>query len=131
MPGRKGNKSLNKETNKNMARKINMELTAAIRRGGALNKGNTVLKWVGDCWSVELHGNRIAHYEAGQHLLHLDCCGWHTPVTRDRLNAICEAVGLPDAYRIKHGALLYNGSAWPRNTFAVRWDNVEQEYRAI
>lgn len=41
-----------------------------------------------------LHGNRIASID-GDGLLNLSDCGWKTSTTKERLNAILEAMRLP------------------------------------
>ena len=54
--------------------------------------------------SVYLHGNLIAQYSTGQWGFKL--CGWNTPTTRSRINAIAEAYGC-DKVRQSKGKLYY------------------------
>jgi hypothetical protein len=102
-----------------MACKIDIQLIDAIQLGCYLKTSNTCVKWYGDSWEVILHGNVIARYEAKQQLLHLDCCGRHTAITRDRLNAICKSVGIALRYHIKDSVIMYGLDPGDRNTFNI------------
>lgn len=42
---------------------------------------------------ITYHGNFIAGWTVGDHLLTLSCAGWHTSTTADRLNQISHANG--------------------------------------
>ena len=75
-------------------RKIEREMIQAIVDRRGWHKSNTVVK-VHNPHHVEvlLHGNSIAHYYSdGAGVLEIDHCGWTTPTTKSRLNAILQLV---------------------------------------
>jgi hypothetical protein len=76
-------------------RKIAIELTAALKSGKSFNKGNTVYNHpVG---SILFHGSLIATGINWGDNSHVRCSfsGYATPTTRDRINAVRSALGLP------------------------------------
>ena len=75
-------------------RKIEREMIQAIVDRRGWHKSNTMVK-VHSPHHVEvlLHGNSIAsYYSDGAGVLELRHCGWTTPTTKSRLNAICQFV---------------------------------------
>lgn len=58
--------------------------------------------------SIFLFGNKIAQYVGKEQKLILDTCGWDTPTTARRLNAICNAFGLDISVSIKKQCLGFN-----------------------
>ena len=75
-------------------RKIEREMIQAMVDRRGWHKSNTMVK-VHSPHHVEvlLHGNSIAdYYSDGAGVLELRHCGWTTPTTKSRLNAICQFV---------------------------------------
>ena len=75
-------------------RKIEREMIQAIVDRRGWHKSNTAVK-VHSPHHVEvlLHGNSIAsYYSDGAGVLELRHCGWTTPTTKSRLNAILQFV---------------------------------------
>jgi hypothetical protein len=79
-------------------RKIEQDMVAAILAGKGFNRGNTCVT-VHDRYdgvtvtSVELHGNLIAQASSYDgDMWGFKLCGWNTPTTRSRINAIMGAV---------------------------------------
>lgn len=76
-------------------RAITADVIAAIVKGRSLNKQNTTVEHADGRVAVKLHGHQIAtiHAPAGRaSSVELTTCGYHTGVTRDRLNAVIEAL---------------------------------------
>lgn len=75
-------------------RKIEQAMIAAIRDYRPWRDGNTAYDGAG---TVTLHGNAIAKFEdspegkRGSILFNL--CGWNTPTTRSRINALANEFG--------------------------------------
>lgn len=82
-------------------RKIEKEMVAAIKAGKSWNKDNTqvtvnVREDGATITSVYLHGNLIA--QTGKDGTWGFClCGWNTPTTRSRINAVIHCVFPADA----------------------------------
>jgi hypothetical protein len=71
-------------------RVVTRKITAAWRQGKWLTLGNTRT----DGRNIYLHGNCIARTtQDGQ--IQISTSGWNTLTTRERLNGILNAVGLP------------------------------------
>lgn len=77
------------------------KMIEALREGKNVGIANTMVIE----GAVYLHGNKIAHYDAGKAMLWLDACGWHTTTTRSRLDALCVALDTGYRARIKNGVL--------------------------
>lgn len=89
---------------------------------GSANTGvySTPADRIGGKWSVlvRLHGNMIAtlnFYQSGAPYIELNLCGWNTPTTRSRINAILVEFGSGRVYQ-KDFAPRYAG---PRGDHAV------------
>ena len=66
-------------------RQIEKDMLAAIaRKDQSWNQANTAVYIVGDCVEVFLHGHLIAARDGWR----FNLCGWNTPTTRSRLNAL-------------------------------------------
>lgn len=74
-------------------RKITQNAATAFKERRAYSNANTSVLRRGDETTLVLHGNAIAS-QIGN-LLIITNCGWNTPTTKDRLNAI-----LPNGYYI-------------------------------
>lgn len=84
-------------------RKIEREMCAAICNGRGFQSTNTRVVWDGNECRVYLHGHNIAHMQNGLWLFNL--CGWNTPTTRSRINAIARDSGA-------HGVCTRKGVAY-------------------
>lgn len=78
-----------------MARKIEQQITNAIRSRRNFIGGNTAVRVIQNAPHapdiiVQLHGNTIAKLIAGK--LTLDWCGWNTPTTSSRLGCVLDAL---------------------------------------
>ena len=75
-------------------RKIEREMIQAIVDRRGWHKSNTMVRVLNPHRvEVLLHGNRIAsYYSDGAGVLEIDHCGWTTPTTKSRLNAILQFV---------------------------------------
>ena len=71
-------------------RKIEQQMQAAIATRSNWSKSNTSVSVDSEGFtSVRLHGNRIAEIEPNGDII-LSSCGWDTPTTKSRLNAILD-----------------------------------------
>ena len=71
-------------------RKIEQQMQAAIATRTNWSKSNTSVSVDSEGFtSVRLHGNRIAEIEPNGDII-LSSCGWDTPTTKSRLNAIVD-----------------------------------------
>jgi len=71
-------------------RKIEQEMQTAIRNRTDWKKSNTSVDVDSEGFtSVRLHGNRIAEIEPNGDII-LSSCGWDTPTTKSRLNAVLD-----------------------------------------
>ena len=77
-------------------KKIERLMCERIMGHKKLKRGNTRVEIINDeALVIMLHGNPIASVHYGNREVVLDHCGWQTTVTKNRLNAVCEALGLP------------------------------------
>lgn len=83
-------------------RQIEKSMLAAIRSGRSWKQDNTEVITDKGVSRVYLHGNLIADVQHGR-VVAFSLCGWNTPTTRSRLNAL----GLD--VRCKNGRAVYNG----------------------
>ena len=73
-----------------MTRKIERQMQAAIATRTDWHKSNTSVDVDSEGYTtVRLHGNRIAEIEPNGDII-LSSCGWSTPTTKSRLNAILD-----------------------------------------
>ena len=73
-----------------MTRKIERQMQAAIATRTDWRKSNTSVSVDSEGFtSVRLHGNRIAEIDPNGDII-LSSCGWDTPTTKSRLNAILD-----------------------------------------
>ena len=71
-------------------RKIEQQMQAAIATRTNWSKSNTSVSVDSEGFtSVRLHGNRIAEIEPNGDII-LSSCGWDTPTTKSRLNAVLD-----------------------------------------
>ena len=76
-------------------REIEKRMIKAIKSKKNFRCTNTDVQWSGDFCKVYLHDNLIATLEVGflsVDQMKLTLCGWPTPTTRMRLNALCEGL---------------------------------------
>lgn len=95
-------------------RKIASDIQAAIRSQSPFKGANTIVCQVPSCnvTTVTLHGHLIAH--KGPKGWQFSFRGYTTNVTRDRINAVRGAVGLPLVGFVK-GVPTVEGKAVPSN----------------
>lgn len=65
-----------------------------------------------------LHGHQIAQwdvteYARGKRVLHLNCCGYPTPTTKDRLNGLLRLLGFDAQYFTSNYQLFFNSKLRP------------------
>ena len=75
-------------------RKIEQQMNRAISNRSNWAGSNTTVTFNDstNCSSVFLHGHRIATFDHNVKAVKLSSCGWHTPTTKSRLNAILSEV---------------------------------------
>ena len=74
-------------------RQIEQQMCIAIRSNKYFKRGNTEVLVTDNGAEVFLHGNRIAWYHRPTHCLSVTLCGWNTPTTKSRINALLESFG--------------------------------------
>lgn len=82
-------------------RKIEKDMVQAIRSGENRRLSNTTILHDGDTCAVRLHGHLIATITNQE--MRLSHCGWMTPTTKSRLNAILEGLNINDRIYQKAG----------------------------
>jgi hypothetical protein len=87
-------------------RQIEQAMCHAVSRGKYFRRGNTEVLVTDKGCEVFLHGNRIARYHRAAHALSVCLCGWNTPTTKSRLNALLHSFGT--------GARLYTEKFEPK-----------------
>ena len=75
-------------------RKIEQQMNRAITNRTNWSGSNTTVTYNNsiNCSSVFLHGHRIATFDHNVKAVKISSCGWHTPTTNSRLNAILSEV---------------------------------------
>ena len=75
-------------------RKIEKQMNFAISNKGNWSLSNTSVEYNENtnCSTVSLHGNDIATYDHNLKAIKISSCGWDTPTTKSRLNAILHEV---------------------------------------
>ena len=75
-------------------RKIESQMNSALTQKRDWSLSNTRVEFNDstNCSSVFLHGHRIATLCHETKAVKLSSCGWHTPTTKSRLNAILQEV---------------------------------------
>ena len=75
-------------------RKIEQQMNRAISTKTDWTLSNTTVRYcdLTNCSSVYLHGHNIATVDHATNAVKLSSCGWHTPTTKSRLNAILSEV---------------------------------------
>ena len=75
-------------------RKIEQQMNRAIANRTDCSSSNTRVEFNDstNCSSVFLHGHNIATVDHATNAVKLSSCGWHTPTTKSRLNAILSEV---------------------------------------
>lgn len=92
-----------------------------------------------DCRQATFHDNRIAwRDEAG--VVWMSLCGWGTPTTRQRLNALCAAFRVPGSWHQARNEQFYDGQmvdVWdrvalcgPMTQLALDFEQAERALRA-
>ena len=100
------------------------KLTDALKTSRTLSVSNTTVEYsvvATEISTIDLHGNRIAEYDHSKNKLKVNFCGYATNTTRNRINAICEALGFntwfnikqdevhQNVMRVKQGVVISNG----------------------
>tara|TARA_Y100001963_G_scaffold90503_1_gene124822 strand:+ start:348 stop:788 length:441 start_codon:yes stop_codon:yes gene_type:complete len=77
-----------------LMRKIEQQMNFAISNKGNWKLSNTSVEYNENtnCSTVSLHGNDIATYDHNLKAIKISSCGWDTPTTKSRLNAILHEV---------------------------------------
>ena len=94
-------------------RKVDREVERWVRRAkegweGKRKVGRNTVIISGDNWfMVYVHGNPI--FEVAGKEVKVRTCGWHSNLTRDRLNACFSGLGLPLRARIRKWELVVEG----------------------
>lgn len=114
-----------------MSTKTGQRIARAFRDGANLTIGRTVAfrdRWMQDrhgTWGgmacVSLHGHTIA-YQDCEDVVWMTLAGYPTQVTRDRLNAICDAYGSENRFWQHDFRQYYGDNSGPyygRNTTAI------------
>ncbi len=91
-------------------RKVTEQIVSAFLAGQRKSNGSTMT----DGERLFLHGNRIAKKTAEG--IYVTTCGWNTPTTRDRLNAI---PGVRVHNDSRKGGLHLNGKPWDGSLILV------------
>ena len=75
-------------------RKIEQQMNRAIANKADWSSSNTMVSFNTNtnCTEVRLHGNLIATVDHSTNAVKVSSCGWHTPTTKSRLNAILNEV---------------------------------------
>ena len=75
-------------------RQIEKQMNFALSNKANWSKSNTVVEYneSTNCSTVKLHGHNIASFDHSTNAIKLSSCGWHTPTTKSRLNAILQEV---------------------------------------
>ena len=75
-------------------RQIEKQMNFALSNKGNWSKDNTRVEFneSTNCSTVFLHGNSIATFDHNLKAVKLSSCGWETPTTKSRLNAILQEV---------------------------------------
>ena len=75
-------------------RQIEKQMNFALSNKGNWSKSNTQVEYneSTNCSTVKLHGNSIATFDHNLKAVKLSSCGWDTPTTKSRLNAILQEV---------------------------------------
>jgi hypothetical protein len=70
-------------------RKITEQSVSAFMNAEKFNKGNMQVEVLPNVTVLKLHGNEIAYrYNDPKRTLSITNCGWNTPTTKERLNAL-------------------------------------------
>jgi hypothetical protein len=98
-------------------RKITEESVKAFYNKGTLNKRNTSVFF--DRYDYKsrilLHKNCIATYDHQEDILNISNCGWFTPTTKERLNAL-EGVHIQQ----KNFVWYLNGEEWNGKPITIK-----------
>ena len=89
-------------------RQITKQATSALRDGHTFKLANTAVTSFDGRHCMFLHGHIIAARRHDVPAISLSLCGWNTPTTRERLNGIAQAYGLPVRFCQR------NHAAWVR-----------------
>jgi hypothetical protein len=73
-------------------RVIEKKMVKAVTNKGKMSTTNTKVETLNEVTKVTLHGNMIAEIDWSEKLMFLSNCGWQTPTTKSRLNAILDAL---------------------------------------
>jgi len=98
-------------------RQITKESINAFMNAKRFKKQNTVVEVLPNVTILKLHGNSIAYrYNDPQRTLSVTNCGWFTPTTKERLNA------LPNVdIRQKNFLWYLNGKEWNGNKIDINF----------
>ena len=90
--------------------KLENKITQALKTRGVINQANTAVEYsvATEISKVYLHSNQIVQYNHEKQELKVNFCGYVTNTTRNRINAICEALNYKTWFNIRGGKLHKN-----------------------
>ena len=97
-------------------RLITQQSLRAFMNAETFNKANTTVEVLPNVTILKLHSNPIAYrYNDPKKTLSIDSCGWFTPTTKERLNAL-PGVSIQQ----KSFKWYLNGTEWDGNNINIK-----------
>ena len=97
-------------------RKISEDSINAFLNAKTFKRENMKVEVLPNVTILNLHNNAIAYrYNDPQRTLTIDSCGWFTPTTKERLNAL-EGVNIQQ----KNFVWFLNGKEWDGNSINIK-----------
>lgn len=94
-------------------RKIEANMLRAIAGGYDWRGSNTAVIRTPQGWEVRLHGNCIAKLDTSEDAaVQFNLCGWNTPTTRSRINAIAGWCGRQRVTSRRHAPGMLVDGKW-------------------
>lgn len=90
-------------------RKIEQDIITALRaeKDFKSGQGRDRIEWDEREFTVYLWGNKIAHGNLEMETIRVSSCGYSTPTTTSRLNAVFAAFGIPLSAVIRNYVLMF------------------------
>ena len=97
-------------------RKITKDSINAFLNAKEFKRQNMKVEVLPNVTLLKLHNNTIAYrYNDPQQTLTIDSCGWFTPTTKERLNALPNV-----SIQQKNFVWYLNGSEWDGNNITIK-----------
>tara|TARA_R110002020_G_scaffold60809_1_gene164371 strand:+ start:93 stop:389 length:297 start_codon:yes stop_codon:yes gene_type:complete len=97
-------------------RQITQDSVNAFMNAQKFNKQNMQVEVLPNVTLLKLHNNTIAYrYNDPQRTLSIDNCGWFTPTTKERLNALPNV-----SIQQKNFVWFLNGKEWDGNKTDIK-----------